>query len=376
LEDTAPRKKRKRSNRPIISMILHWNESQHPVKVLLDTGCSVTLINQQTIERLGIQTKMHKNPRIIENFTGEIVKGAGQSYMGTMRLQHRKHFSKETFEVAPMEAAIDIFLPFSCKDQDPPQWAWTNEEVQFNSAECMRKCSRHETGPFSLTWDESIATNSSTRVIGYNNRNQSQRSSYQIRIGGKGGTPVKSRSNRIPSVPRNHVKRGGRCPPRTPTLRLQNQSPGRKHGAMGAHLPPFRRRTQDPKRMADRNGKNGENQALHIPSRFTNPLRAETKRTRTMPMCRLPSPKSNHHPESVPNTSHAGTAGSGPRGAMVHKDGPQKWISPNPNPRRGRMENSVQNPIQAFRIPSYAVRTDQRPLHLPTYDEPHLFRHA
>jgi len=53
--------------------MLHWNESQHPVKALLDTGNSVTLINQRMIERLGIQTKMHKNPRTIENFTGEVV---------------------------------------------------------------------------------------------------------------------------------------------------------------------------------------------------------------------------------------------------------------------------------------------------------------
>jgi len=61
-EDAAPRKKKKKSDRPIISMLLHWNERQHPVKALLDTGCSVTLINQRTIEQLGIQTKTHKNP--------------------------------------------------------------------------------------------------------------------------------------------------------------------------------------------------------------------------------------------------------------------------------------------------------------------------
>jgi len=184
--------------------------------------------------------------------------------------------------------------------------------------------------------------------LGRINRNQSQHLSYRIRIDSKGGRPVKSRSDRIPSVPQNHGKRGGRCPPKTPTLRLQNRSPGRKHGTMGAHLPPLRRRTPDPERMADRNGKNRENQTLHIPSRLTNPLRAETTQTRTMPMCRLRSPKSNHDPESVPTTSHAGAAGSGPRGAMVHEDGPQEWISPNPNLQRGRMENSVQNPIRAF----------------------------
>jgi len=147
--------------------MLHWNESQHPVKALLDTGCSVALINQQTIERLRIQTKTHKNPRTIENFTGEVVGGAEQSYTRMMHLQHRKHFSEETFEVTPMEAAIDIFLPFSWIERYPPQGAWTNEEVRFNSAECMRKCTRHETGPSSLTWDESIATDPSARVIGY-----------------------------------------------------------------------------------------------------------------------------------------------------------------------------------------------------------------
>ena len=58
--------------------------------------------------------------------------------MEMLRLQHRKHFSEETFEVTPMEAGIDIFLPFSWIEQHLPHGAWTNEEVQFNSAECIR----------------------------------------------------------------------------------------------------------------------------------------------------------------------------------------------------------------------------------------------
>jgi len=211
--------------------------------------------------------------------------------------------------------------------------------------------------------------------LGRINRNQSQHSSYRVRIGSSGGRPVKSRSNGIPSIPRNHGKRGGRYPPSTLTLQLQDRSAGRKYGAMGAHLPPLKRRTPGLERMANRNGKNGENQALHIPSWLTNPLRAETTRMRTTPICGLPSPKSDHAPQSVPTTSHAGAARSGPRGAMAHEDGPQKWISPDPNPRRGRMENSVQNPIRTFPIPSYAIRAYQRPLHLPRHDEPYLFRH-
>jgi len=44
-------------------------------------------------------------------------------------------------------------------------------------------------------------------------------------------------------------------------------------------------------------------------------------------MCRLPSPKSDHDPESVPTTSNAGAAGSGPRGAMVDKNIRKKKIA-------------------------------------------------
>jgi len=139
--------------------MLHWTESQHPVKALLNTGCSVTLINQRMIERLGIQIKTHKKLQTIKNFTGEVVEGAGQSYTGIMCLQHRKHFSKETFEVTPMEAAIDIFLPFSWIEQHPPQGAWAREEIRFNSTNCLNTCTKYETNEFSLSWDESVATN-------------------------------------------------------------------------------------------------------------------------------------------------------------------------------------------------------------------------
>ena len=145
---------------------------------------------------------------------------------------------------------------------------------------------------------------------------------------------------------------------------------------MGTYLPPLRRRTPDPEGMADRNGKNGENQVLHVPSWLPNPLHAKTTRSRITSICRLPSPKSDHDPKPVPTISHVGAARSGPRGAMVHQDKPQKWISPDLNPRRGRMENSIKNPVRAFRIPSYAVRAYQCPLHLLRYDELYLFQHA
>jgi len=67
-------------------MLLHCHGTSHPVRVLLDTGCSISLINQQTVECLRMAKRPHKNPRTIENFTGETVKNAGQHQTEPLRL--------------------------------------------------------------------------------------------------------------------------------------------------------------------------------------------------------------------------------------------------------------------------------------------------
>jgi len=148
-------------------MLLHLDRKKHQIRVLLDTGCSIALLNSQTVEKLGIMKKEHRRAHNIESYTRESVQGAGQFYTEPMLLQHRKHYSREKFEISPMEIGIDAFLPFDWIMAHPPQGTWTDKEVRFNSVECIRKCTRYETCPFSLTWDESIATNPDARVIWY-----------------------------------------------------------------------------------------------------------------------------------------------------------------------------------------------------------------
>jgi len=87
---------------------------------------------------------------------GERVQGAGQFYTQPLLMQHQKHFSKETFKISPMDAKIDMFLMFEWMSAHPPQGAWTTEEVRFNSASCLEKCTKYETNEFSLSWDESV----------------------------------------------------------------------------------------------------------------------------------------------------------------------------------------------------------------------------
>jgi len=148
-------------------MVLHQEDQERRIKVLLDTGCSVALINQRTIDRWNIECERHAQARSIENYTGEIVKGAGQFQTKPMRLQHRKHYSLEKFEVTPMDPEIDVFLPFEWIMKHPPQGTWTTEEIRFNSSGCLEECTWHETAEFSLTWDETVAVDPTARLLGH-----------------------------------------------------------------------------------------------------------------------------------------------------------------------------------------------------------------
>jgi len=58
-------------------MILHQGEMKYRVRVLLDTGCSIVLLNEQMVEKLDIKKRTHKQPRAIESYTGEAVPRAG-----------------------------------------------------------------------------------------------------------------------------------------------------------------------------------------------------------------------------------------------------------------------------------------------------------
>ena len=66
-----------------------------------------------------------------------------------------------------MEEGTDIFLPFWWIAKHPPQGAWRDPEVRFNSNECREKCMKYEAADFSLTWDEGILHNPNARTIGH-----------------------------------------------------------------------------------------------------------------------------------------------------------------------------------------------------------------
>jgi len=66
-----------------------------------------------------------------------------------------------------MEKGVDIFLPFRWIERHPPQGAWTQDEIRFNSAPCLEACTKYENNDFSLSWDDSVSMDKDAWVIGH-----------------------------------------------------------------------------------------------------------------------------------------------------------------------------------------------------------------
>jgi len=166
---TSPKKQREllAVTHLIIDTVLHHNRKKHRVKALLDTGCSITLISNRTTRKLAIFQKEHKQAQKIENYTGEEVPEVCKFYTEPLLVQHRKHYTRKSFEVLPMDPETDIFLPFGWILEHPPPGAWTNLEIQFNSRHRLEKCTRFESAEFSLTMDESVASDPEAHLIRY-----------------------------------------------------------------------------------------------------------------------------------------------------------------------------------------------------------------
>jgi len=153
--------------RPITTMIVSWGPTQHTVWVLLDTGGSVPLISTRITEQLDIPRIRRSEAAPLLNCLGEEVKGAGMEYTKPLLLQHRKHYSREVFEVAPLEPVVDLFPPFWWIAKHPPQGAWDSEELRFSSHNCLEKCTQFETEEFPLSLDETVTRDPKAKVIGY-----------------------------------------------------------------------------------------------------------------------------------------------------------------------------------------------------------------
>ena len=152
---------------PVIVMILYFGEQEQTVRALLDTGSTVPLLSLSMVEPHRIPIAERETKRTIQDYAGQKVPAAGEFFTSPLLLQHRQHFSRLSFEVAPLAGDYDIIIPRWWLAKHKCDLLASNGRIKFTSGECQRKCTRERYDTkFSLEWDASIVNNPRAGILG------------------------------------------------------------------------------------------------------------------------------------------------------------------------------------------------------------------
>ena len=125
---------------PVVTIIIRLGEREEIARILLDTGSTVPLLSQSFTKNKQIATAQEPKARPIQDYAGQEVKGAGQVYTAPLGLQHRHHFSRVSFEVAPLASDYDGILPCWSLAKYKCDLRAGNGRIKFPSAKCQRRC--------------------------------------------------------------------------------------------------------------------------------------------------------------------------------------------------------------------------------------------
>jgi hypothetical protein len=98
---------------------------------------------------------------------GNLVTRAGEKYTQPMLLEYRKHYSRENFEVSPLEPGVDLFLPFWWIDKHPPPGAWNSTELRLSTPLCLSNCTKSAVHDISLSLDEIVLADPQAKFLEY-----------------------------------------------------------------------------------------------------------------------------------------------------------------------------------------------------------------
>ena len=99
--------------RPIINMKLSWgNNPQINVRFMLDPGENVPVLSQSLVGEHKVPVVLRERAENIAGYDGTEGKGAGSAYTFACTLSLADHYTKESFEVSPLQDDHDILMPW------------------------------------------------------------------------------------------------------------------------------------------------------------------------------------------------------------------------------------------------------------------------
>ena len=98
---------------PIVDMIIGRNVDKEGtrVRVLLDTGSSIPIIDEGLAKKIGVTIIRRKVAKEIRGFAGIEAPGAGECFTMPLELKHGEHRTIESFEVSQLCPEFNLLLP-------------------------------------------------------------------------------------------------------------------------------------------------------------------------------------------------------------------------------------------------------------------------
>jgi hypothetical protein len=154
---------------PIVQMYLAvLGQKTFCAQMMFDTGAAIPIISSNFIAEHNLPMITHDRPLRINRADGYPLSGVGEAFIHSLLLRYKQHYTRETFEVMPLESEMDIILPcwWMAKHQLNRFWGKL-QEITLDSEFCKHNCARAAIQEFSLTMDKDILHHYDATVISY-----------------------------------------------------------------------------------------------------------------------------------------------------------------------------------------------------------------
>ena len=149
----------KRGARPIINIKLSRGDNPEiDIRVMHDPGAHVPVLSKSLVGEYKVPEVLQERAKIIAGYDCAAGKGAGSAYTFACTLSFTDHYTKESFEVSPLQNDHDILMPWWWTLVHPIRYLYSRaqSDIVFHSPNYVN-CSKSAMREFSNDYDESVA---------------------------------------------------------------------------------------------------------------------------------------------------------------------------------------------------------------------------
>jgi hypothetical protein len=107
-ENSPPRA----GTQPIVGIYLSVpGQKRFYAQMMFDTGAAIPIISSKSMAEYNLPMITHDRPLRINGADGCPLSRAGEAFTHSLLLRYKQHYTRETFEVMPLETETDIILP-------------------------------------------------------------------------------------------------------------------------------------------------------------------------------------------------------------------------------------------------------------------------